>query len=335
MSYYKPIEGDALMAYEEFLKNPYIQHIAKFESWTISDRDKRPINMVKLIESLNPSNPNKANMSYLELASFSDNRCLVNLEKLLKHIKNPANLAYYVQDALTDGYVILDIEPSCPPELRDKFLKTNYIYGEISMSGKGYHLVYKTPDCFKNYPDAQKKSKMQAADKSYEFMLGQHYLTFTGKTIGTATGTDTIDNIFEELCKQQIHVDVRAVDITKNKPEIPNEDLILSGLRYVQLKKTLADFNNDDSRYEFGVCSRIYNQLKKIITNNTYNPDESTYDDNQKAWLVYQAVTDKIEHRAKHDTLRNLDNNAVPWLLWMSSQVIAKDTSYMNAVEEK
>lgn len=315
------------MSYADFMQNPYIARIAKYPSWTISDKEKRPVDIVKLIESIDPNNPKKANLDKLPLAKFADNRCLVNLETLLSRFPNAANLAYYVQNAAIDGFVILDVEKTCPEELKSWFLRTNYVYGEYSMSGKGYHLVYPTPACFANYPQAQKKIKMQAKDKSYEFMIGGHYLTFTGKMLPPATGTLSIDNVFEALCKEQVHVDARDVDISVEKPVIPNEEMLLTGLQYVQIKKTLADFNGDESRYEFGACAKHYNQLKRMLLTVAYNPDDVEYTDNQKAWLVYQSVSKAIKHRAKHDSFREHDGQSLPWLLWMACQVIAKDST--------
>lgn len=315
------------MSHADFLANPYIARIAQYPCWTISDKDKRPVDIVRCIESIDPINPTKLNLPSLPLAKYADSRCLVNLETLLSIFPKAANFAYYVQDASIDGYVILDVEKTCPEELKAWFLRTNYIYGEYSMSGKGLHLVYPTPECLKNYPAAQKKPKMQTNDKSYEFMIGGHYLTFTGKMLPPATGTLTIDNVFEELCKQQKHVDARAVDINAEKPEIPNEEHILSGLKYTSVKKTVADFGGDYSKYEFGACARFYHQLKRLLLSSAYNPNEIEYTDNQKAWLVYQCVVKAIKYRPKHDEMRD----DLPWLLWLASQVIAKDTMTVRA----
>lgn len=315
------------MGYDAFLQNPYIARIAKYPCWTISDKEKRPVDIVQLRANIDPNQPGRVNLSYIPLAKYFDKRCLVTLDILLETFPKAANLAYYVQDAVTDGYVILDVEPSCPQDLKDWFLKTNYIYGEYSLSGKGLHLVYPVPACFSKYPNAQKKNKMQTKDRSYEFMVGGHFLTFTGRMLPPATGTETIDQIFEDLCKEQVYVEARELDISAEKPEIPNEEKLLNGLKYVQLKKTPADFNDDASRYEFSACSVHFNQLRRMLASETYNPEGLEYTDNQKAWLIYLSVKRAIRFRKKHEEFRQYDNQQVPWLLYEACTVIAKESA--------
>ena len=315
-----------------FLAHPYIQSIAGKPRWTVSDKDKRPIDIVWLLYAMNNLPGQKA----VRGAQYPDERCLITLPELVQQLPGAANFAYYLSDVMEDGYVILDIEPSCPDDKRQWFLSTNYIYGEYSRSGKGIHLVYPIPACFQNYPDAQKKIKMQTKDKTYEFMLSGHYMTFTGNQLPPATGTNTIDQVFEDLCKEQVYVEPVEVDITEIKPDIPNEDKIRSQLKYVTFRKTKADYCNDDSKYEFALCLRCLSQLNKILEDQLVNPKNLEYTDNQKAWIVYEYAAEHLPHRKKHDSTRKFGDIEVPWLLYIASSVLAKNqlSEHPTAKEE-
>ena len=50
------------------------------------------------------------------------------------------NVTYWLDSAIDQVFAV-DIEPTCPDDIKQKFLQTNFIYGEVSMSGKGYHLM--------------------------------------------------------------------------------------------------------------------------------------------------------------------------------------------------
>ena len=315
-----------------FLAHPYIQSIADKPRWTVSDNNKRPIDFVWFIRKRNGLEPSEK--SQIRGASYPDDRCLVTLYELIQQLPNVANFAYYLSDAVEDGYVILDIEPSCPDDMRQWFLTTNYIYGEYSRSGRGIHLVYPIPACFQNYPDAQKKIKMQTKDKTYEFMLSGHYMTFTGNQLPPATGANTIDQVFEDLCKQQVYVEPVEVDISTMRPDIPNEDKICAQLKYLTIKKTKADYENDDSRFEFGFCKKCLIQLERIMEDRLINPNGIEYTDNQKAWLIYEYAEKHIPHRKKHDTTRKVGDADLPWLLYVASSVLAKDTRRAEQTSE-
>lgn len=307
-----------------FLANPYIQSIAKKARWTISDNNKRPVDIVWLIYAMN----NPTGQRAIRGAAYPDERCLITLDELVTQFPNAANFAYHVDDAMEEGYVILDVEPTCPDDIRQWFLSTNYLYGEYSRSGKGIHLVYPMPACIQNYPDAQKKIKMQTDDKTYEFMLSDHYMTFTGNQLPPATGTNSIDGVFEDLCKKQVYVEAAEIDLSAIKPDIPNEAKILGLLKHVTYKKSLGDYHNDFSRYEFGACVRVYHQLERLLKHAAFNNPPVEYDINQKAWLVYQQLVKIVPHRDKHDETRKINGQEVPFLLFMAASAVSKSNGH-------
>ena len=192
-----------------FLKNPFVQSIAEKKRWTASTTNdtfdatgkirifpkKMPIDMVVL-----------KNEGKLRGARYMDDRSLDTLPNVLQILGQPTNLAFYLRADL-DKYVVIDIEKTCPDDIREKFLRMPYVYGEISMSGKGLHLVFPLPPCFYDYEVAMKKVSMNGPGKVFEVLL-YHYCTFTGKMIAPAcpneTGKEEWEDMFRQLCSEQV-----------------------------------------------------------------------------------------------------------------------------------
>lgn len=293
--------------FDDFYNHPFIKSITDNEKWTVSDKDKKPIDMFAY-----------KYRQQITGALFTDNKSLVSLPELCELIPNARNNAYFM-DSIVDKFVVLDIEPICPDVIKQKLLKTKYVYGEISMSGKGYHLIYPLPDCFSKYPIAQKKIVMKEEHGYYEILL-QHYVTFTRNMLPDATGGEDFEKIFEELASTQKETIRKDIDVQELKPnDIPLEKDILITLNHLDYNKTPIDFYNDMSKYEYGFMGFLYYKLKKQLALQDYK--EHKYSDNEKAWLLYTVAKNKIPKRQKHDEYRN----NLPWLLYLASEIIAKD----------
>lgn len=293
--------------FDDFYNHPFIKSITDNEKWTVSDKDKKPIDMFAY-----------KYRQQITGALFTDNKSLVSLPELCELIPNARNNAYFM-DSIVDKFVVLDIEPICPDTIKQKLLKTKYVYGEISMSGKGYHLIYPLPNCFSKYPIAQKKIVMKEEHGYYEILL-QHYVTFTRNMLPDATGGEDFEKIFEELASTQKETIRKDIDVQELKPnDIPLEKDILITLNHLDYNKTPIDFYNDMSKYEYGFMGFLYYKLKKQLALQDYK--EHKYSDNEKAWLLYTVAKNKIPKRQKHDEYRN----NLPWLLYLASEIIAKD----------
>lgn len=307
-------ESEYKTSLNNFCKHPFIESISQKKKWTVSSPKKVPLDVCIYKKEQRISG-----------AMYTDERSLVSLDELIELIPNTANCTFYL-DCITDCFVILDIEPKCPDEIKQKLLNLPYIYGEISMSGKGYHLVFPLPDCFDKYPSAKKKKVMKEEHGYYEILLC-HYCTFTRnqldiKNNDNETDMKLFDNLFEEMAKTQKTTEAKKVDISTSKPEIPSEDKILTYLCTQIYKKTLSDFSDDHSKYEYGYIVHLYRKLKMIqnLTIIQKDSENHKYTDNENTWLLYTAIQDMLQHRPKHDELRE----GVPWLLYLSKQVVAK-----------
>lgn len=307
--------------FPDFYNHPFIQSIANTERWTVSDNNKRPLDMFEWIYRQN-----------IRGAATTDANSLVNLHKLCETIPNATNNTFFM-DSLQDNFVMLDIEKTCPDDIKQELLKLPYIYGETSLSGKGYHLVFPVPDYFFEYPIATKKLVMKEEHGYYEILLN-HYVMFTRNMLPPAIGTADFEPIFRSLCEKQKDTHRDNVNINDMEPMPgPDYDKIVALLMRQDYKKSPSDFFDDMSKYEYGYIGFLHYKLNQILKVNTiaiekvYSEEHGKeiskkyiYSDNEKAWILYNVAKERIQHRAKHDEMR--DN--LPWLLYLAREIIAK-----------
>lgn len=305
--------------FPSFYNNPFVQKIANMEKWTVSDNTKRPIDMHALIHE----------QKVWGMAFDRGYNPLVDLKTLCNVIPTAANNAFYL-DALSDNFVVLDIEPTCPEPIKQKFLELPYLYGETSMSGKGLHLVFDLPkDIIEKYPNAKTKIALKDGNGYYEILL-YHMVTFTRNVLPPSAYTEDIsvfENVFELLAMQAKETSIaqgQTIDDIDTST-IPEFEEIVDKLQKHKYKKTAYDFvdrrngkDYDHSAFEFGATGFYYRILNKILESDEFNDHE--YTDNEKAIILYTVTTNMLPERAKHETIRN----GMPWLLFIASQCIAK-----------
>ena len=303
---------DPYLIFPEFYHNPLFQRIKDTPKWTISDKNKRPIDMRALKDR-----------GEIRGAEHTNENSLMTLPELCEFLPNAANHAFYL-DALTDGFVVLDVEPKCPEEIKRKMLSLPYLYGEVSMSGKGLHLVFLLPECIKDYPIAQKKVVLKEANGFYEILLN-HYVTFTRRAIcpyynlPDQTNKNAFVELFQQMASQQVEVHRDDFHVDEIAPDsIPNQGYILNMLENKSYQKTPNDFANDMSKYEYAHIGYLYYNLKRVL--NWKSLRDHDYTEQEKAWLLYYAAKNQIPYRAKHKERRY----GLPWLLYLSQEVIAK-----------
>lgn len=292
--------------FPKFYSHPLIQELSCYKRWTISTNNKIPVDMCVIRD-----------YKRIAGAKYQDERSLVTLDEVLDIIPCAANHAFFL-DCVDCNYVVLDIEPKCPDEIKKQLLNLNYIYGEVSMSSKGYHLVFPLPKSYRDYPVLQTKKVLKEEHGFFEILLN-HYVTFTRKMLPDATGKADFDDLFKSMAqvqKETIRNDNITFENANTEPDIPHRDELISVLNRVTLKKS---FDGDYSRYEFSYAKKVYCTLQEILT--TVKPYKNIeYNATQKAWLIYIALKNILEYRPKHDSLRN----GVPWLLFVAQEVIIK-----------
>lgn len=309
------------MINKAFLNNKFIKTIKDNKSWSISDKNKRPISIKGL----------KSGKIYG--AKFSNPEDLGTVDEILSIAKGKrlSNLAYYLNSAL-DKFLIIDIESICKEDIKNKLLTIPHIYAEYSRSGKGIHLVCEIPDKYKFNKDFH-NSKALKYEKDFELLLN-HWVTFTGNQI-------KIDNknpdhkLLKDIIENLLHKDEkkRTVDenlslfnkiedgILDNETQIiynlPHRREIEKRLELHDYMKSLNDFSQDYSRYEFGMCGFYYYRLKNILKD--YKDYE--YTDKDIIYFLYYILKQKLIHREKHNEIR--DN--IPWLAYVAKTLIERN----------
>lgn len=306
--------------YLAFYNNDFIKSIANNPKWSISDKDKRPINMSALETFLKE----RDTRVYIGGASQYDDTNMTTLGHTVKMLPNVANHAYML-NAKIDGWVVLDIEKTCPPDLKKKFLQIPYLYGEHSMSGKGIHLICRLPSNWNEFPNYQNMVKLQAKTGWYEILM-YHWVTFTRNHLdkisskGTKDGY-TIADIFKDLTDQVKASQKTAIKELVDKPDIPSEKRVLKLMEPFQYSKKPEDFPKldvnknylgpDMSRYEFGYASYLAYYVNQTI-NKLPSLAKKQYTDQEIEWMVYDLLKKRLKWRAKHDT----KHKNMPWLLY-------------------
>ena len=293
------------MNYLSFYNHPFIMSIKDNEAWTVSDKNKRPMDIKGFIEN-----------KRLFGATEPTKKCLTTLPSLIETIPNAVNHTYYI-NSYRDNFIILDVEKTCPNELKEEFLKLPFIYGETSMSGQGYHLVFYKNDLFDSFPDLKSKTKMQDEDRYYEILIN-HWVTFTRNMIEPpAEPEGSISTWFNKLAENenQKMIDFDASEFEIVDPhDIPEYMFLYENTKKrTDYNKTLSDFKSDHSRYEFGYAGHIVAVLWKMLSLSNILRTGHEYTISEKAQIAYDVFVDLIPHRSKHDSKRG----NVPYLMYI------------------
>lgn len=297
--------------YEQFRRTSFVTALADTPKWTVSTKQKMPIDLYALQYRHTISG-----------ALYPNELSLATLDKVNELLPNAANYTFYL-DALTDGVVVLDIEPICPAEIKNELLQMPCLYCETSMSGKGIHMVFPLPeDLLDTYPEAKEKTVFKEEHKYYEILLN-HYVTFTANQIPAVTtgSQEPFRRLFASMAQEQkvtAKADVSIEALQKVNSEYT--DLILSVLmnHRKEYRKSLEDFHNDTSKYEFAYIAFLLNRLERMLATPALK-QKRTFTDSEKAWFLYMVASDYLPHRPKHETERN----HMPWLLYLAGEVIA------------
>lgn len=295
------------------------------EKWCVSNSEKVPLDMFALRKGFEWGASNNREHSSYE--RYSD------VEAFIEN-----NDSYLLCSWLPpDGdYAILDIESICPKEIRVRLLEefaNDIVYIEKSMSGNGIHAVIK------------RKYEKTAKYKKYAEILVNHHCTYTcdelslneAMNIDIDTNMDMTDEDIEDLENLTDVYDLfkkpNTINVNNNNSatwqDYKKESQYLNGshadlyniMFAFEYQKTLADFDNDYSRYEFGYASALSCLIKRTAPN-MIDADAKFYNmhisKKSAALLIYFVLKQKLQPRIKHDEYRN----GLPWLLYTADRVV-------------
>ena len=319
--------------HQKFISNTAIGKLVEKKRWTLSI-NKKPIDIVDLIENVDRNTQNYQ----LKLAKYQNEQCMTSLQKIYNYLPNYESVTYFIYAEFDDLFV-LDIEPTASKELKEDLLNTNFLYAEISMSGKGLHLIYDYREVFENYQHLQSKSVIQSRDKSFELLL-KHYVTFTLNELDIKPNKNRklLDNpIIKELLKntqqpiEKGSVDIKIDDFTKSIDisDIKNGEEIFNILYNSVYGKIPKDFYDNMSSYEYGIVNFYLSKLIKYNQKCLELGDTSgVLNDDEMLRLAYKAIqsSPQVKFRPKHNTFRQ----GVPWLVYLIKDQLAKNNTKKN-----
>lgn len=346
---------DPLAAFPQFYGNPHVQRLSAYPRWTVSadigvrpassgdaadenlvlKQRKAPIDIQHFFAGCGGSCRHE---SPLRGAYRVDETCLVDLPTLTARLPEAANCAFHLRSE-HDGLMVVDIEKTCPPEIAAQLLSVpGAVYSELSMSGKGYHLLVPLPANLESFPLAAAKTVLKEEHGWYEILF-EHWITFTRRPIPAwradelrfqGSQAPTVDE--EELAKhaagtfEQLYANLAQhatesisrsglADLSGLSAGNGNDDEITASIPMAEhvigqtlargrdRLKTLEDFGHDHSRWEFSVLGSLCLTMTKVITDLVVREGQ-TYTDDQVAWMLHCAAKKVIPPREKHFTTR-------------------------------
>lgn len=270
--------------------------------WTVNDTGKKPLDMRAYMEDGRRFG-----------ARFRDRRSLAALDTVLSAAPSDATNVAYALDG-SDGFVVLDIEAKCPPDMRDSLLRMALplaVWSEHSMSGTGIHVVLPPPEGTSTSPTAVAPVLNPGGD--WEILVHSHFVTFTmdGPVAPPPAGdspswADTWNGVMRGPHSSRTF----GAD-TADIPMPAGHEVRASALAALVTPRPVQDFGGDMSRWEMSILDALALRLPSV------GPFDG-WDDGALVSLVAEAAAYIIPHRAKHDTMRC----GLPFLVWRASQAI-------------
>lgn len=313
------------MTVDRFAGLPAIAPLAGIPRWTFSaivDDRKRPGKKKKIPVDL----PHLLSKDPYEnwRGARAENRPYIPLTEIaaepdLNRLLN--NTCFRLSQTQGDGFVVLDVEPDCPDEDKKAFFALPWFYAEVSMSGRGIHLLLPAPASF---PEIRLgKPSLKPKDRNdYEILLNQH-VTFSMRPLARDASAPVrpmsdFEALWDKLAGAAKLRAMKEIDAS----ELPDiEDIydgshMLAVLADARWKKTPKDYGGDMSRYEYASCLYVYGRMKRILAEAPSAGHQ--YTDQEKLAMLYAVMKDMLKWRPKHDETRN----GLPFLLYQCKQAM-------------
>lgn len=323
-----------------FAANFLVDHLKDEPMWTMSSRDKRPIDAKVFLES------NAIEDAYLDGPSP-----LVTLPELDADDRLQAVNRAYRLHAKDNRVIAIDVEPEATDAMKEMVLNFPSHYTELSMNG-GVHLFIMVPEdlvddhnrymfddlsVFKEpIPDGENRPA------HFEVIFNDHYITFTKRMltqkpcVNYATDPQAkaqlkafLDNIVKidaqkradrELAKQyKVELFEHSMEPEQlERIETFTELIAFDTPKQQAGEKQASDYGGDNSRYEMSTASFIAAHVikKHRMAKGTLSFSElaSKLKEPDLIYAVYHIIKDILPYREKHDEYRD----DLPWLMYTS-----------------
>lgn len=325
---------------DAFLANPLIQQMANIPQWTLSDKDKKPINSRLYIQT--------GEMQLFKQRTPDDLSALTSLHQIntipeLDHINRA--FRFDGNEYRRNPFICIDIESRAPESVVQYFMQMPVHYAEYSRSG-GFHLLIEVPghciDPEMNY--LFNTTVIENERKEFEFILNRHFCTFTKKVIPTRepdfSTPDTNDSqTIKALLQNILKMDAKNAKRRQEKREatikrkeafdtnnLPRHVIKLANIvpsDYIEKLHKLSpdDYVGDKSRYEFNLATKLVGKMYRMIELNKdpmlgskFGKPISELDAWDYAYACHYMLEQMVPEREKHEGLRE----GLPWLLFIS-----------------
>ena len=343
-----------------FAANPLIAKIATDKAWSISDKNKVPINFREFLRTEQVRNAKLTEDPFVTLADIDQDPNFDMVNRM------------YRLSALENRVMMIDIEPKEQDETLIWWSRFPAHYTEVSKNG-GLHLLIQVPEAFITEENAyifdtlvQLKENKKGTS---EYLFNRHNITFTKKMLNKAqpdfTKGSNDASWLEWLLNHLVEIDKEAREkrlIIEKAPEFQEENLHMDYIKQqLEAPETksmrghifydvimnesfiehLADEEKkpDDSAREYTILLQIMRQLIKT-GNSLVRQDKSMNTDyyeksdhaqemtaNDFIYLAYCYGKELIPYRDKHDEYRQ----GMPWLLYQSHNVYY----YIKAMDQQ
>lgn len=267
---------------ERFMNNRLIDKLQNEPYWTVSDTEKRPVDVNEIIKT-----------GKIKLASFKNNNWpLAPLSEINKdpRLLPVTNRAYRLH-AEDNRVICIDMEKTASEEIRNALKKFPVDYAETSLSGEGRHYLIEVPE--ELIPEEAKylfddMVVVKSEDGSFEVFFNDHYVTLTKNILPPSEYTlKRIDEEPEHRYKITRMLTVLAEIQRVRKLASKNSETYIPDVVFENLTpyeetlqetikkqlnpydasssfKTLSDFQMDHSRYELYLATSIASRIIKI-----------------------------------------------------------------------
>lgn len=340
--------------------------------WTVSDNRKCPVDIVTTLDD-SPvcprcARPNCTTVHGAQVHQAEDQ--LLTLGELTERLPGAANTATHL-DWQNDQVIVLDIEPDCPPEVRNQLLRlvtgnsTQYpgpaLYSEVSMSGRGYHILLPVPDAMFSLPGVSSRVKLQHPNKWFEVLM-YHWITFSRRPIprqildeaaaDPAGDQLTWEGLFTQLAHLapggrqvgQAMTDLQATQAVETELDEADRQMateVLTRHRRSWDRELRRDFQGDTSRWEFSILVSVAAQTMSLLEihaladsaaeaelarTDPTRPLEPApvqpVDRGRALRIMYAAALQAVPYRDKHEGTRS----GLPYLLKQATVALATQT---------
>lgn len=333
---------------QELIQNKLVQQLANEKQWTVSDKEKKPVDARYLLDTNNVRNARVLDDPYplVTLHELNESPNLIH-----------TNRAYRLQSQ-NNNIIVIDVEPHADKDMLMMSKNFPAHYTEISRNG-GVHLLIEVPERIKNAENSYLFDTVVVKNKAgdMEVILNDHFITFTKRIVTDKPIADFENNPeqyaqLEKFLANIVKMDEEAkidrelkrqmaVEFTDENLDVDTINKVIKSLPFSefierQKEKDPKSFTDkkgspDWSRYEGSISTacagHIFRFTKNLKSTVVLKDTFGHLTENDWIYASYLMLKEIVPTRDKHTEVRE----GMPWLLFNSQSA----WQFILAQEEK